>query len=535
MPPKTKKKKKNTVEVRIKSPSNKGSKVFKTACDELKGSAKGSKPVPNDHKVSTSVPNNPKGSAKGSKPAPTPCTVKKVRESERVKLKHKAVLVSNAEGAAIITRLRTRMQTIPEGDAPVIRADTSAAKALKSTPKEREKVEDKPTTRAKASKETPKSIAKENADAKPAKKAKAKENSDAKKAKAKENADTTKVKAKENADAKPATKAKAKEKDNLYATTTNTDKVYATRTTTRESEVKGKDGNVKLSTKPQAAKEKKKPVAAVAAGLAPSVRIAKVFHLGPKLGAGAFGDVFSGHDIRTGAEVAVKMEPLHAECPQLLYESRVMQELQAAPGFPRHHWFGVERDYNVLVMQRLGRCLASRYMPVEVDVVQSVARDALARLQTLHAAGFAHRDIKPENFVYGVGAAKSVLYIIDFGLCKRVVEPRTGRHIPHRWGKSLSGTPRYASTRMHDGEEQARRDDIEALGYMLVYLAKGSLPWQGLPTKDDYREAGNLKKTMKVGALCEGLPPAFAATIAYARGLDFTAMPDYIYLRALWA
>ena len=513
MPPKTKKKKKNTVEVRIKSPSNKGSKVFKTACDELKGSAKGSKPVPNDHKVSTSVPNNPKGSAKGSKPAPTPCTVKKVRESERVKLKHKAVLVSNAEGAAIITRLRTRMQTIPEGDAPVIRADTSAAKALKSTPKEREKVEDKPTTRAKASKETPKSIAKENADAKPAKKAKAKENSDA----------------------KPATKAKAKEKDNLYATTTNTDKVYATRTTTRESEVKGKDGNVKLSTKPQAAKEKKKPVAAVAAGLAPSVRIAKVFHLGPKLGAGAFGDVFSGHDIRTGAEVAVKMEPLHAECPQLLYESRVMQELQAAPGFPRHHWFGVERDYNVLVMQRLGRCLASRYMPVEVDVVQSVARDALARLQTLHAAGFAHRDIKPENFVYGVGAAKSVLYIIDFGLCKRVVEPRTGRHIPHRWGKSLSGTPRYASTRMHDGEEQARRDDIEALGYMLVYLAKGSLPWQGLPTKDDYREAGNLKKTMKVGALCEGLPPAFAATIAYARGLDFTAMPDYIYLRALWA
>ena len=288
---------------------------------------------------------------------------------------------------------------------------------------------------------------------------------------------------------------------------------------------------------PRPATSKKIPIKAKvpAPTLVPStIRIAKVFELGAKLGSGAFGDVFSGHDIRTGAEVAVKMEPLDAECPQLVYESRVMQELQAAPGFPRHYWFGREGNYHVLAMQRLGRCLASRYMPVELGVVQSVARDALARLHTLHAAGFAHRDIKPENFVYGVGATKAVLYIIDFGLCKRVAEPRTGRHIPHRLGKSLSGTPRYASTRMHDGEEQSRRDDIEALGYMLVYLVKGGLPWQGLPAKNDYREAGNLKKKTKLDVLCEGLPPAFAATIKYARELDFSAMPDYIFLRSLW-
>ena len=262
--------------------------------------------------------------------------------------------------------------------------------------------------------------------------------------------------------------------------------------------------------------------------------VATFFEISSKLGSGAFGDVYAGHDTRTGAMVAIKMEPVHAACPQLLYESRVMQELQSAPGFPRNYWFGKEGEYNVLVMQKLGWCLSCRVLPVSLEIARHVAREALTRLQTLHAAGFAHRDIKPENFVYGLGSNKHVLYIIDFGLCKRVMDPVTGRHIPHRRGKSLSGTPRYASARMHDGEEQSRRDDIESLGYMLVYLVKGVLPWQGLSAKNDYRDAGNLKKKIKAEVLCEGLPPAFANTINYAKGLTFSAMPDYIFLRSLW-
>jgi len=120
-----------------------------------------------------------------------------------------------------------------------------------------------------------------------------------------------------------------------------------------------------------------------------------------------------------------------------------------------------------------------------------------------------HRDIKPDNFVLGVGENKDMIYVIDFGLSKKYRSSRTFQHISYVTGKKLTGTARYASINALSGFEQSRRDDLESIGYIFIYLLKGSLPWQGLKVdrdEDRYEKILDKKNKISPDKLCEGLP-----------------------------
>ncbi|CDW79143.1 casein kinase i isoform delta-like [Stylonychia lemnae] len=285
------------------------------------------------------------------------------------------------------------------------------------------------------------------------------------------------------------------------------------------------------------------------------LRVGGKWKLQKKLGSGAFGEIYQGNlnlfsiddqisqgvTMKTGEEVAIKLEPTKTKFPQLLYETKLYKILIGGVGIPSVHWFGVEGDYNCMVMDLLGPSLEDLFTfckrKFSLKTVLMIGDQMIQRIEFLHNNHFIHRDMKPDNFLVGIGKKQNLVYMIDFGLAKRYRDPKTGEHIPYRDNKSLTGTARYASVNTHLGIEQSRRDDLESIGFILMYFLKGSLPWQGLNAKnkdEKYNKIKEKKVSTTIESLSRGQPEEFSLYLQYCRNLKFEEKPDYSYLRKLF-
>lgn len=271
------------------------------------------------------------------------------------------------------------------------------------------------------------------------------------------------------------------------------------------------------------------------------LRVGGKYRLGRKIGGGSFGDIFLGVNVTTNEEVAMKLEPVKTKHSQLFYESKIYKLLSGGVGIPYVRWYGTEGEYNVMVMDLLGPSLEDLFnycsRVFSLKTVLMLADQMLRRVEYVHSKNFIHRDIKPDNFLMGLGRRGNQLFFIDFGLAKKYRDARTMQHIPYREQKSLTGTARYASINAHIGIEQSRRDDLESLGYVMMYFLRGSLPWQGMKAatkKLKYERISHKKISTRIEELCHNYPHEFAVYLEYCRCLHFEDKPDYAYLRKLF-
>ena len=267
--------------------------------------------------------------------------------------------------------------------------------------------------------------------------------------------------------------------------------------------------------------------------------IFKKFRVLNHLSKGAFSDIYTGINIITKEKVAIKVEErfkiekfLEAECYFIFSLKNI--------GIPKVISFGHNKEYDILVMPLLGKSLHEMQINenynFEFKDICLIAIQVIERIQWVHSQKIIHRDIKPDNFLIGLNDP-NILYLIDFGLSKKYRSSVTGNHIKYNRVKKFVGSLRYASVNALKLREQSRRDDLESIGYMLIFLIKGSLPWDNIKVENkrsSFYKISQFKQKLEPEILCRNLPKEFAEYIRYVKNLNFEEEPDYNYLKSLF-
>ena len=255
------------------------------------------------------------------------------------------------------------------------------------------------------------------------------------------------------------------------------------------------------------------------------------------LGKGSFGVVFQGINIKTKENIALKFEQRNSDSG-LLKEESILLSILKGPGIPKIITFGRYYNYYVLVQEILGfnllqiKALIKHYTLKDIGMM---GIQIMNRIEHIHSKNIIHRDIKPENFTTGYNDL-STIYLIDFGISRKYRSSRTLKHIKFELTGRMFGTVRYASYNASRGCQQSRRDDLESIGNMLIYLYTGKLPWKGIDLKDKQRKKKYLdmlllKKYTTIEVICNDMPKEFLEYYKYCRELNFEQDPDYEYLR----
>jgi len=246
--------------------------------------------------------------------------------------------------------------------------------------------------------------------------------------------------------------------------------------------------------------------------------IANKYLILEQIGKGSFGTIYKGKNIRKNTVVAIKTEPIKNNTNLLLNESRIYNYLSQIniPGIPTVKWFGKDKHYYYMVIKLLGSSLQdlkNKLNIVPFKLILQITMQILNILKEIHNSGLVHRDVKPENFLLDLDNKQ--IYIIDFGFCI-VYNSNNNTN-----NTNLIGSLNYASINAHNNKKLYPKDDLESLGYILIYLYSGTLPWINLTNNNEI-------KYQKENICFDNIPIVLSGFIKYIKSLQYDdEYPNY--------
>ena len=262
-----------------------------------------------------------------------------------------------------------------------------------------------------------------------------------------------------------------------------------------------------------------------------------------KIGKGSYGIIYLCKDIASNEFFAAKLQNKNIYTNSLQNEYQIMKDINIDK-IPNAKFYGENNLYNILIMQLLGKSLEDIFEKIlnkqkmPIHSVCNIAIQIIDILEQIHNKNYIHRDIKPSNFLFGNNSFNNnIIYLIDFGLAKKYRESNNAEHYEIKEENKLIGTARFASINAMEGLSQSRRDDLESLGYMLIYFLKGKLPWQNFLIKNKEERYNKIKQTKKeiaINELCSNCPEEIGQYITYVKKLKYEEEPNYNYIKNLF-